>query len=588
MRHAAPPALRAAGLAALGAALALGSGARARADVPATGPGATWAGIPDARRTVWAPGIPGGVPARTTVCATLSAAIYGDGRADAAAAIQGALDACPRDQVVVLPAGTFRISRALVLNRPVVLRGAGAARTTIQVSPAGVAVMIGTWTHLGAGVALVRDAPKGATTLRVATPSAFAVGDVVHLDQLDDPAVVQGTTCPVLKRGRPGAWRSIGQMIEIAGKSGDTLTLVSPLHWSFKTSLRAEVSALSAPATRSAGLEDLRIVGASTVAVNVQYAAYSWIKGVETDHVDGVHVALAGTYRFVLRESYAHHSATYSYGGVSYGYSLEWQASDNLVEDNVVLYLNKPIQFRASGGGNVVAYNYVDDAWSQPDAGGHFWFQELGIDVHCAFPHMELVEGNYAPHLGGASTWGNAGGITFFRNHAPGAFRSIALTGPNAPANQASIELGARMLDMNVVGNVLGAPGAAGAEYETRGPGTCRRRVPFIYRLNYDGAKGYCEFPTPPETQASDTLLRHGNYDTVTGAVRWDPSISSRALPPSLYLTRKPVFFGALPWPWVDPTAAPRIGTLPARARFDAGRPTGAPSRGAATAAAGT
>jgi hypothetical protein len=303
--------------------------------------------------------------------------------------------------------------------------------------------------------------------------------------------------------------------------------------------------------------------------------------------VDGVHVALAGTYRFVLRDSYAHHSVTYSYGGVSYGYSLEWQASDNLVENNVVTYMNKPIQFRSSGGGNVVAYNYVDDAWSQPDAGGHFWFQELGIDVHCAFPHMELVEGNYAPHLGGASTWGNAGGITFFRNYAPGVFRTIALTGPNAPANQAAVELGSGMLDMNVVGNVLGAPGAPRAEFETRGPGTCRRPVPFIYRLNYDGAKGYCEFATPPETRASDTLLRHGNYDSVTRAVRWDPSISSRTLPASLYLTRKPAFFGALPWPWVDPTAVPRVGTLPARARFDAGRPTAAPDRRAA-AAAGT
>jgi hypothetical protein len=433
--------------------------------------------------------------------------------------------------------------------------------------------MMGSWPTLGAGVALAADAPKGARAITVADASQFSVGDVVRLDQLDDPAVVQGQACPYLKRGSDGAWRSIAQMVEIAAKSGNTLTLASPLHWTYEASLGAELVPIGPKATRNAGLEDLRITGAATDAVNVQYAAYSWIKGVETDTVDGVHVALAGAYRFVLRDSYAHHSVRYSYGGVSYGYSLEWATSDSLVENNIVTYMNKPIQFRASGGGNVVAYNYVDDAWSQPDPEGNFWFQELGIDVHCAFPHMELVEGNYAPHMGGAATWGNAGYISYFRNQATSVFRTVQLTGPNAPGNQAAFELGARMIGMNVVGNVLGAPGL-GARQETSGPSDCKTLAPFVYRFNYDGATGYCEFPNPIDTQASATTLRHGNFDYVTNGVSWDPSLPSQSLPPSLYLGKKPAFFGDLPWPWVDP-AGPRVGTLPAKARFDAGKPNG-------------
>jgi hypothetical protein len=533
------------------------------------------AAVPPARRTVWQPGVPGGVPARTTVCTTISAERYGNGVTDATQAIQSAVNACPANQVVFLPAGTYHLSNAILLNRPVVLRGAGANSTTLRRSPAGVAVMIGNWTVLGTGVNLTADAAKGSTTLTVAEASAFSVGDVVHLDQLDDPAVVQGQACPYLKRGSSGAWRSIGQMVEVAAKSGKTLTLSSPLHWSFKTSLQAQLVPLSPKATKYAGLEDLHIVGGGTVAVNVQYAAYSWIKGVETDRVDGVHVALAGTYRFTLRDSYAHHSVKYSYGGTSYGYSLEWQSSDSLVENNIVHYMNKPIQFRAAGGGNVVAYNYVDDSWSMPDSGGNFWFQEISIDVHCAYPFMELVEGNYAPPMGGASTWGNAGYVTYFRNQSTSVNRTIALTGPNAPGNQAAIELDARMQSMNVVGNVLGAPGLSGATYETKNASTCMTFVPFIYRLNYDGATGYCTFPSPADTQASDTLLRHGNFDFVTNGVQWDPGVSSRSLPPSLYLTAKPAFFGTSPWPWVDPTGTPRVNTLPAKARFDAGRPNG-------------
>jgi hypothetical protein len=51
--------------------------------VPATG-----AIIPANRSTVWNPGIPGGVPVRTTVCAAVNASTYGDGALDASAGIR--------------------------------------------------------------------------------------------------------------------------------------------------------------------------------------------------------------------------------------------------------------------------------------------------------------------------------------------------------------------------------------------------------------------------------------------------------------------------------------------------------------------
>ena len=59
------------------------------------------------RTTVWKPGVPGGVPARTAVCARLDAATYANGALDASAAIQQALNACPAGQVVALSAGIF-------------------------------------------------------------------------------------------------------------------------------------------------------------------------------------------------------------------------------------------------------------------------------------------------------------------------------------------------------------------------------------------------------------------------------------------------------------------------------------------------
>lgn len=553
------PLLAGAGLGlAAAVALAWPQGAGAAPASPAAG--AIEVVIPPGRRTTWQPGIPGGIPSRTKVCATISAEAYGDGKADATRVIQEALNTCPADQVVYLPPGSYRIG-TLFISRPVVLRGAGPDRTTLRVEGS-FGVMIGQWTHFGPPLRLAADAAKGSTALVLANASGVAAGEILHLDQLDDPAVVQGKDCPYFKRGEQGAWRSIGQMVEVKAKSGNTLTLASPLHWTFTRALQAEVVQLQEGATRHAGIEDLHLLDGGII---VQYAAYSWIKNVETERVNGVHVVLVGAHRFVLRDSYAHHSAKYSYGGTSYGYSLEWQASDNLIENNVVWYMNKPIQFRSSGGGNVVAYNYVDDSWSQPDAAGKFWFQELSIDSHCSFSHMELVEGNYAPHMGVAATWGNAGYITYFRNHASSQFRTITTPYGNVEA----IQIDARVIGMNVVGNVLGKPGLRGARYETATPAMCREPVPFVYRFNYDSSLGYCAFPDPWDSQAVDTLLRHGNFDYVNGKAMWDPRIQGRDLPASLYLKEKPAFFGGAAWPCVDPLGASKACELPAKKRFD-------------------
>jgi len=65
--------------------------------------------IPADRITTWNPGLnaAGGIPKRTTIYQTLSPR---GGSLDDTAAIQRALDACPRGQVVKLSPGTFNIN----------------------------------------------------------------------------------------------------------------------------------------------------------------------------------------------------------------------------------------------------------------------------------------------------------------------------------------------------------------------------------------------------------------------------------------------------------------------------------------------
>ena len=68
--------------------------------------------IPADRRVKWEPGIPGGIPNRTTIFADVTQVPYNannNGSANAAAAIQSAINACPPNQVIFLPAGTYRL-----------------------------------------------------------------------------------------------------------------------------------------------------------------------------------------------------------------------------------------------------------------------------------------------------------------------------------------------------------------------------------------------------------------------------------------------------------------------------------------------
>ena len=79
--------------------------------------------IPVERNFAWNPGLmsKGGIPKRSTVCATLSP---GEN-------IQVALSRCPPGQVVQLNAGTYIVNDFLIVNRGITLRGAGAGQTIL-------------------------------------------------------------------------------------------------------------------------------------------------------------------------------------------------------------------------------------------------------------------------------------------------------------------------------------------------------------------------------------------------------------------------------------------------------------------------
>lgn len=587
-----------------------GSGGSSSCDGPCNG---VPAGLLDPDYTTqWNPGIladtptgnplgPDGLPVRTTICASVPVQ-----SGDATSAIQSALTGCAgKNQVVMLAAGTYSVSSTISLPGGVILRGAGSdatSGTTIVSTHGGPVLSIGTLQDQAcyqssfdssAQPLLTQDATKETATVTVASTAGFSAGDVALVDQQDTSEVSQGD-CTFFERT---ANTHVSERVEIAAVSGSTLTLTTPLHWTFTTAQAAQISRMATPAVKWAGIESVLIqggrpggyAGQSAGGVDVSNAAYSWVKDVQIDGTtSGMPIRLNATYRCVVRDSHVHNSYSYGFGQDNYGIVLACGAADNLVEDNTVRFLNKPVLFNNSGGGNVVGYNYADNSWSC-DGNNDDGFQEVNIDCHCAFPHMELMEGNWAPHMGATTTHGNAGYLTYFRNYASSQWTpsvagqpmsAIVWSQPFAPqyANVAGLDFPDTDLKMTVIGNVLGSTGDSSlglpADLGTTSTGQGSPAATSQVYTSADGSQ-LAIFLVDQTNVAWTSLWLTGNFDTVNKKVMWNASTltanlpaSTQALPASLYYAKKPGWWPAgSAWPWVGPELSPKVGALPAQAR---------------------
>ena len=539
--------------------------------------------LPTLRVTTWNPGVPGGIPVYSQVHATITAPAAGSATKDSRQTIQDALTAAggaaARDgngRVVQLSAGTFQLSGELYLPSGVVLRGAGPNFTRLVATglehPL---IVIGASLRpnpAGGSIDLAVTGAKGSHTVQVANAAGYVVGQLVDLDETTDNVRSQWNP----KKHPPGAGRNwfcredrpITQILEITGISGNTITFATPLHIDFRTSQSAQLSRFDVAPVWRAGVEELRVSSGRNGNLQINHAACSWVRHVESDDSYGSCVSFRHSYRCEVRDSYLHDSYYYNNGGAGYGFDVTFASSDNLIENNISIRFNKVINCRASGGGNVIAYNYMDDGAmnSAPN-----WV-ETGLQAsHYPTPHFELFEGNYCFNMDPDFTEGNAIDITYFRNQASGLRRNT----PRFLHDVGNRRMAGAMKGhywYNFVGNVLGFAGMQptppeGWVYEGSPPWADTPIT--VWRIGYwsDGMDTY-------DPQVAATIIRDGNYDYVTTSVHWHQTPGfAGTLPDSLYLTHKPAFFGTHEWPWVDALGAIKVRTLPAKARYDAGEP---------------
>jgi hypothetical protein len=521
--------------------------------------------LPSDRSINWSPGVVGGIPHRTLVFADVTQPPYNaanDGSADATAAIQNAINDCPEGQVVSVPPGTYRIEGRLEIRKGITLRGAGPGSTIFQLQLDSDIYIGGAWTNGGAVTQITSGTSKGSDTLVVADPTSFNVGKYIFVDQLNDPLFVDDGGCTW--NGRGGNSRALRQLVKITGRAGSTLTIDPPLYFSFNAAFDPEIIELSHWVVERAGIEDLkldRIAAPVGQGRNIEITACAncWIRNVESDMVYGRHFWLNRCAHCEVRDSFVHHAFNYCSGGIAYGIVIADGTSDTLVENNVAYYLNNPISNESLGAGNVVAYNYTDEAWNCDAPNTDWLMADLNLN-HCAHNYMTLVEGNQSSQISADAFHGSSSHLVLFRNHADAQHPT-----PRS-SHLISVDLHSFNRYISAVGNVFGQPGTPGV-YELNGV-PCSNE-PAAYKIGYNN-DGDCD-PIGNDPEVANTLLRHGNFDYFTNSLVWDPTIPDHDLPNSYYLASKPSFFGSSPWPAFGSDLTPMIGVLPARYCYEQG-----------------
>jgi hypothetical protein len=243
------------------------------------------------------------------------------------------------------------------------------------------------------------------------------------------------------------------------------------------------------------------------------------------------------TNHVTVRDSYFY--TTISNG--SQGYGIEWFLSDdNLVENNIMHRIVAPFM-NGPGAGNVRAYNYTFDDYYFAAS-----FMQAANYQHNAGINYTLDEGNDTSGFKADAVHGTSQFVTTFRNRFVG-----WETGKTAETNPVNMYSFNRFY--NMIGNVLGQSGYHSTYAAVNDVS--------IYMLGKSPGSGVAS-----DSLVATTMMRWGNYDTVTAGNKFDaaevPSgLSSYSnsvpgdnnLPNSFYLAAKPSWYGSVTWPSIGP-----------------------------------
>jgi hypothetical protein len=524
--------------------------------------------ISPTRRIDWTQaGVSGGIPDRADgTCATL-------GPSATASDINSAIAAC-ENGVVSLKTGTYTLSSGITFkgSSNVTLRGAGPEQTILKFTGSdpcgGYAADIciqgsEVWSgNVPAGNIRqwIAGYNKAANEIVLDSAAGLSVGSVIILDQLNDTADTGGVIVSdalgkfSLDSAAPGRKnRAQQQFVRVTGINGDRVTISPGVYMpNWRASQQPQVWWWGETAFLN-GVENLTVDHSQSSEMSgiVFHNAYNgWVKNVKSLNAKRNHVWLNQAARIEVRDSYFYgtkHAASQSYGVEAF------TTSDDLVVNNIFEHVTSPIMVGPSAG-SVFAYNFMTDMhYATPT-----WMMAGIFGGHDAGTGMNLFEGNVANQFSMDLSHGTGSLATLFRNRLTG-----TESGKTQWANTIPINIWAFNRFINVVGNVLGTS-RHHRVYEDSVTPLATRGQPerSIFVLGFSGSSEQQPLGNDPLVIA--TMLRWGNFDYATNQVRWNPDEipsgepvpATRTLPASLFLSARPAWWGAMPWPAIGPDVA--------------------------------
>ena len=321
--------------------------------------------------------------------------------------------------VIYFPPGNYLFTATLFLRGGLILRGAGSASTTLTFNLPGEGDLIRVVGTVGASTPITAAVQQYGNQVTVTNPDIASMGNFVKIYQNNESALINDSW----------ADNAVGQFSLLKSKSGNTFT--------FYTKHRRAIPLGGAPMAQlinmktGVGIECLKIkrmdadlVVNQTCNITFNYAAFCWVKGIDSDSTNFAHISIMNSTNIEVTGSYFHGAFAYGGGGLAYGVVCHMTTGDCLIENNIFRNLRHAMLLQAGVNGNIYAYNYsLEQKRTEfpSDAA-------LDLVLHGNYPYANLFEGNISQNIGADISHGKNGPTNvFFRNRAQ--YRGITFTG---------------------------------------------------------------------------------------------------------------------------------------------------------------
>ena len=321
--------------------------------------------------------------------------------------------------VIYFPPGNYLFTATLFLRGGLILRGAGSGSTTLTFNLPGEGDLIRVTGTVGASTPITAAVQQYSNQVTVTDPNIASMGSFVKIYQNNESTLINDSW----------ADNVVGQFSLLKSKSGNTFT--------FYTRHRRAIPLNGAPIAQvinmktGVGIECLKIkrmdvdlVANQTSNIFFNYAAFCWVKGIDSDSTNFAHISIMNSSNIEVSGSYFHGAFSYGGGGSAYGVVCHMSTGDCLIENNIFRNLRHAMLLQAGCNGNVYAYNYSlqQKRTEFPSDAA----QDLVL--HGNYPYANLFEENISQNIGGDVSHGKNGPANvFFRNRAQ--YYGITFTG---------------------------------------------------------------------------------------------------------------------------------------------------------------